>query len=301
MPKSETSARTYISLPDAHTHTQSELDTIYTAIKAAKISTVRVYVPWATVQPVNATTYTWAGTDRAVNRALLKGLQVIVVLAPPKPGWAAINFDPALFAGYAGTVAKRYKVKGRGIVGAANRGKGVVQFQVWDKPNVVADGVNLTPAIYSKMLKAAYPQIKKNNPDATVILGALHACKSKLLGSNRMLEPTGYFNMMYLAGARNYFDAAAFNPLSIATVQSPVPPPPTANVIKPSDLMRATMVRMGDSRKKIHWSAIGYDTNVFTEEQQASYLEAMRRFAELRKDHIAGIGVYTYQDDPEGS
>lgn len=301
MPKSETSARTYISLPDAHTHTQSELDVIYTAIKAAKIGGVRIFVPWATVQPVNATTYTWAGADRAVNRALLKGLQVIVVLAPPKPDWAEVNFDVALFGGYAGTVAKRYKVKGRGITGAANRGKGVVQFQVWDVPNIAADGLNLQPWQYTAMLKAAYPQIKKNNPEATVIMGALQACRSKLFGSNRALEPTGYFNLMYLSGAKNYFDVAAYNPLSVATAQSPVPPPPSANVVKPSDIMRATMVRVGDSRKKMHWSSIGYDTNVFTEEQQASYLDSMLRFAEARKDHLAAIGVYTYQDDPEGS
>jgi hypothetical protein len=301
MPKAVTSARTYVSLPAAHTKTQSQLDAIYTAIKAAKVTGVRIYAPWSVAQPTNATTYTWVGIDRAVNRALLKGLQVIIVLAPPKPSWAPVNFDPALFGGFAGTIAKRYKIGGRGITGAANKGKGVVQFQVWDAPNTAASGMPLIPGTYAALLKAAYPNIKRGNPQATVIMGALQSGKSKLFGSNRMLEATGYLNLLYLSGARPYFDHAAYNPLSVATAQSPVPPPPSANIAKPSDTMRKTMVSVGDDRKGIHWSAIGYDTNDFSETQQAAYLQTWRSFAEARKDHIFALGIYTYQDDTEGS
>jgi hypothetical protein len=87
----------------------------------------------------------------------------------------------------------------------------------------------------------------------------------------------------------------------VATPQSAVPPPPSANIAKPSDTMRRTMVSAGDERKGIHWSSIGYDTNNFSETQQAAYLETWRAFAEARKDHIVALGIYTYQDDTEGS
>lgn len=301
MPVSAVTARVYVSLPNVHTLTQSQLDTLYTAIKAAKIYAVRIPIPWNVVQPTNLTTYAWTDIDRAINRALLKDLQVIAVAAPPKPSWAPINFDPALFSAFAAAIAARYKVRGRGLT-SANRLKSVTQLQLWDQPNAPTASTYMLPANYVRMLRLAYPAVKKANPaGVTVIAAALQACRTVLFGANRAVDPVTYLKLMYALGARSLFDAAAFNPLSVATPQNPTPPAPSGNTVKVSDALRAMMVRAGDRTKKLHWSNVGYDTDLVSQRQQADYLETMRRFAELRKDHLAGIGIYTYQDPAGGS
>lgn len=295
MPVSAVAARTYVSIPNAHTLTQSQLDTLYTGIKNAKITTVRLVIPWNVVQPTNLTTYSWTDVDRAVNRALLKDFQVIAVAAPPKPSWAPTNFDPAVFAAFAAAIAARYKVRGRGLT-SANKLKSVTQIQLWDQPNAPGS-THLLPATYVRMLRAAYPAVKKANPaGVTVIAAALQACRTVVFGSGRAYDAPAYLKFMYLLGARAYFDAAAFNPLSVATPQQPTPPAPSGNTVKVSDSLRAIMVKAGDRVKKLHWSQVGYDTDLVSQTQQADYLTTMRRFAELRKDHLAGMGIYTYQD-----
>lgn len=299
MPISATTARAYLDIPDAHTLGQTDLDAMYTAIKAAKIKTVRIHAPWATVQPTNATTYTWVAVDRAINRALLKGITPILVLTGPLPGWLTTtfgdNYDVNLYAGYAKTVANRYKPGGRGIT-RANRPKGVNVYQIWDTPNVNPGTTYLLPSRYTKLLKTAQQAIRKTYPAATVMLAALEACKTKHLGLYRATDPVDYLRAIYRNGGKTYFDIAAYNPLTIATAQVATPPPPSATTMIQSDAFRTVMTRNGDKQKKMHWSSIGYDTNVVTELEQACYLETLRRFAEQRKDYLTGIGVYTYQD-----
>lgn len=296
MPVSAVAARTYVSILNAHTLTQSQLDTLYTGIKNAKITTVRIHIPWNVVQPTNLTTYAWTDVDRAINRALLKDLQIIAVASPPKPSWAPTNFDPAVFAAFAAAIANRYKVRGRGLT-TANKLKSVTQLQLWDQPNAPTASTYLLPASYVRMLRLAYPAVKKANPaGVTVIAAALQACRTVVFGSGRAYDPVTYLKFMYLLGARAFFDAAAFNPLSVATPQNPIPPAPSGNTVKVSDSLRAIMIKAGDRVKKLHWSQVGYDTDLVTETQQADYLTTMRRFAELRKDHLAGMGIYTYQD-----
>lgn len=297
MPVSSTTARVYIDLPEAHLETQSDLDEIYAGIKAAKVRTVRIRAPWNIVQPTNATTYTWVGVDRAVNRALLQGITPIIVLAPPRPTWAAREFDPHLFAAFAKTAANRYRPSGRGIT-RANRPKGVAVYQMWDIPNTTSSG--LMPYRYVDIIKKTYPAIKKVVPNATVMLGSLQASRTKILGAGQAIDPVTYLNRVYDLGGRGFFDAVAYNPLSVATNQVAVPPPPSGTVIAESDAIRNVMRWRGDRNKPMHWTSVGYDTDTYTDLEQACYLESIRRFAEARKDHIAGLGIYTYQD-PGGS
>lgn len=302
MPISATTARTYINIPDAHTQTQTALDTTYQAIRDNKIRTVRIHAPWATIQPLNPTTYTWVGLDRAVNRALLKGLGVIIVITQPTPTWwENSRYDERLYGSYAKAVANRYRPGGGRGITRTNRPKGVAVFQIWDTPNSNYTSTYLLPARYAKLLKAAYPAIKSVQKDATVILGALESARSRALGNSRAIDQNQYLRALYLNGCRRFFDAAAFNPLSVATLQTTNPPPPSATIAAQSDEIRRIMRINGDKDKKIHWSTIGYDTDQYTELEQALHLETMRRLAEARNDHIAGIGIYTWQDPAEGS
>lgn len=302
MPISATTARTYINLPDAHTQTQTALDTIYQAIRDNKVRTVRIHAPWATIQPLNPTTYTWVGLDRAVNRALLKGLGVIIVITQPTPTWwVNSRYDERLFGSYAKAIAHRYRPGGGRGITRANRPKGVSVFQIWDTPNANYTSTYLLPARYAKLLKSAYPAIKSAQKDATVILGALQSARTRALGATRALDHVGYLRALYLNGARQYFDAAAFNPLSVATLQQSAPPPPSATTAAQSDDLRRIMRVNGDRDKKLHWSDIGFDTDQYTDLEQAAHLETMRSLAQARNDHVAGIGIYTWQDPPQGS
>lgn len=299
MPIAATTARIHIDLPTAHTMTQSALDTLYTAIKTnAKIQFVRIHAPWNVIQPTNPTTFVWVGLDRAVNRAFNAGMTPIIVLQPPKPTWAAKDFDPNLFAGFAKGVANRYKQNGRGIT-RANRPKAVLTYQLWDQPN--AETSYLLPYRYVDILKKTYPAIKKGQPGATIIMGALQACRTRLLGTNQAIDPVTYLRRIYDLGGKNFFDAAAYNPLSVATTQYPVPPPPSALTIAESDELRTVMNNRGDKNKKMHWTTVGYSTSHYTQLEQAAYLDTIKKLAEARRDYVAGLGVYTYQDPAAGS
>lgn len=303
-------ARCYFCVPDAHKLSVATLTQVFTEIKELKVNFVRISLPWAVIQSQQSR-YVWSATDEAINAALACGVQPMVVLSPPVPAWADLTKSSAAFGLMAGAVATRYRPGGSGIR-SNNAGKGVLEYQIWDEPNAIENwsGAGVSASGYTAFLKAAYSAIKAAQPAAVVIFAGLQACLDQRttvtvarrgrsstsrasIWQNR--EPAGFLADAYGAGAKNHFDIMAFHPESISTRQKPKPAAPSLNSIAPSEKIYALMSARGDSSKKIYWTAVGYDTALFTELQQRDYLNTMKWLAHARAT-VTGFGVYCYRD-----
>jgi len=251
----------------------------------------------------------------AVDAAYLSaGVQPpMVVLAPPAPSWASpLSQHQADFGAMATAFATRYQPGGTGII-PANSGKGILDYQIWDEPNVVENWpTGVSSSEYVGYLKAAYTGIKSVQSGATVIMGGLQSCTDQQWGTGSVSasgavkeslssssyinrEPSGFLNEIYGLGAKNYFNVVAYHPLSVGTRQSPMPPGPGPNTIAPSDTLYRVMSAHGDSSKNIYWTSVGYDSNNYTEQQQSDYLETLRWLANER-NYVGGIAIYKYSD-----
>lgn len=311
MAVSQMRTRCYFCVPDAPLSSVNSLNKAFSDIKSLNVNYVRIPLPWASLQPQQGT-YSWGQPDEMINAALAAGVQPLVVLAPPFPSWVTtISQHSTTFATMASTVANRYKAGGFGIR-AVNAGKGVLEYQIWDEPNVSENWPSgVRAGEYAAYLKASYTAIKTAQPGATVIFGGLQSCTDQLSANPKAVrrvvtasivtnrEPAGFLADAYAAGVKNHFDIMAYHPPSISTRQNPKPPAPSLNSIAPSENIYKIMSAQGDSSKKIYWTAVGYDTSLFTELQQRDYLDTMKWLAHTRA-YVTGFGVYCYRDSGDG-
>ena len=107
-----------INVPDFFFYTPAQLSTALDALQATGISTVRVLVAWASIEPLQGW-YDWSATDRVISAATARGMTVLGVLNST-PFWAVAPgtmtvsgrpASPAQFATFARLVATRYAGK----------------------------------------------------------------------------------------------------------------------------------------------------------------------------------------------
>ena len=121
---------------------------------------------WADLEPSDGT-FDFAAEDAAVDESRAHGLTTIGILAYDAP-WAAADGDvdtppdPQKYAAFAEATAKHF----------AGR---VDAWEIWNEPN---NGFRFWKPredgfAYAKLLAAAYPAVKRGNPNATVLLGGL--------------------------------------------------------------------------------------------------------------------------------
>ena len=289
--------RTYMCVPG--TQTSEDLSRVYAGIKRLNIDYIRVPVSWGNIQPNKnlLDTDRWSVTDDIINKALAANLQPMLVISPPIPTWTKTSAT-ADIAAFVTNLVGRYCPGGGGI-SAANTGRGVLEYQIWDEPNA-AETWPSYPSVsqYSEWLATLYPIIKEIQPSATVIFGGLQACNTSFpSGSSRPtnIDAVTFLRGCYDRGAKDFFDVMAYHPLSVSTRQIPRPQAPSARSIAEADRIRATMIAYGDGETPMYWTQIGYDTAVFSQLQQRDYLNTMRWFSQTRS-WVKGLGIYTYRD-----
>jgi polysaccharide biosynthesis protein PslG len=271
-----------------------DVDRTLDLMRATGVSTVRILMPWAGIQP-SQDAFDWGAVDVMVNAAAARGMAVLGVLNST-PGWAvppgaaAITSPPASAAAYgdfAGAVAARY----RGTVSA---------YEVWNEPNSVlfwtSGPSGPSPAGYTDLLKAAYPKIKAADPSATVVGGVL----ASVIGFFALsTDPVTFINGMYAAGAKNYFDALSFHPYQYTTKFSDGGSLANSPVNQLTQIRQA-MVNNGDAGKKIWATEYGEPTSAVDEAGQAAYLGDM--LSKWRTLPYAGpVFIYTTRDRNTGS
>jgi hypothetical protein len=191
--------------------------------KALNAKLVRIEVLWSDLQPTGPSTndpQALAYTDRVVNDAAANGMRVIL-LVDGTPCWASSApaslrrrclpsrpskasswppSKPADFAAFVGFLAQRY-------------GSKLAALEVWNEPDQANEAYFAgphKPARYAALLRAAYPAIKRVNPQVSVLGGSL-------VGSNGV-----FLRALYAAGIKGFYDGLAvhFYTLTLASVRA---------------------------------------------------------------------------------
>jgi hypothetical protein len=202
-------------------------------MKAGGISTVRLAVPWSSVQPTEDGGYDWTGTDAAVDVAAQAGLRVLPFVYST-PGWLArktttLPIDTArqraAWTAFLQALVKRY---GPGGDFWAEHGPGVQYvtifdkplpirtWQVWNEANFFYFAYPVSPSRYARLVKISGPAIKAADPGAKVLLTGLFG-KPNARGP-RGMPAANFLNAVYQSrGIKADFDGVALHPYAAFT------------------------------------------------------------------------------------
>ncbi|MHB1417191.1 MAG: glycoside hydrolase 5 family protein, partial [Chloroflexota bacterium] len=218
---------------------------------------------------------TWDKFDYIVDKAAQYGLQVIARLDRP-PDWAR---DPDTTPR---TPPKDLAAYGQYVYEVAKHFKGRVRYyQIWNEPNLTEEWGNkaVDPTAYVAMLKVAYQEIKRADPDARVLSAPLAQTVEQ---NPAHMADYVYLEEMYQAGAKDYFDILFANAYGF---NLPPEDPPSPDVLNFSRvlLQRAVMEKYGDGDKPVWFNEFGWNASPpdmpanqimwgrVSEEQQAEY------------------------------
>jgi YVTN family beta-propeller protein/VCBS repeat-containing protein len=276
-----------MAAPDMYFYNQADLDRAFGLLKDSGITSVRLLVPWAGVEPTNDG-WQWSRSDMLVNTANAHGIEVLAVLNST-PVWAAPAGTPiyagaptsnAEFAEFVGAVATRYKGK-------------IAAYEVWNEPNAMTFWApQPSAAQYTALLQAAYPAIKAADPDAVVVAAGI----APLIDFGTLtVNAVRYVEEMYLAGAAGYFDAMAYHPYlygKMFTETTATNPDTPANHL---NRIHQLMVANGDGNKKIWVTEYGQPSAYSGEAGQAEYLgDFLRTWRDL--DYAGPAYIHTFRD-----
>lgn len=260
------------------------LDTTLDHIASLGVTSVRVAIPWMSVEAREGT-YDWTQLDALVSAAQSRGISIVATLTGT-PAWAGniINghFDPDEYADFVSAVATRYKNEISG-------------YEIWNEPNAALFYNPIDPTSYTAFLKDAYTAIKAADPNALVIAGVLGATTT----TGAALDPVTFVQEMYAAGAAGYFDALSFHPYQFSEEYSENDhaDSPASQVTA----IQALMAQYGDAAKKIWITEYGEPTTgSYTQAQQAAFIQD---FIEAWQNQTGAgpIYIYTTRDTDTGS
>jgi len=221
---------------------------------ALGVKWVRIDFDWSAIQPDNETTFNWSQYDTIVAAAQQRHLYLLGILTYT-PDWARPSSckqdnkcapaDSRQFAAFASAVAARYS------------SKDVHYWEVWNEPNNPSFWQpKADPVGYTQLLKRTDAAVKQQDPSAYIITGGL----SPQATTNTSYAPIDFLNAIYKAGAKGNFDAVADHPYTF-----PLSPVNTADhawnqMASTNTSLRQTMVKNGDSNKKIWITEFGAPT-----------------------------------------
>lgn len=276
-----------IAAPDMYFYSQADLDRAFGLMKDSGVTSVRVVLPWAGIEP-NNDIWRWTNADLVINTATTHGIEILAVLNTT-PVWAATPV-PLLYAG-APTSTEEY-AEFVGAVATRYQGK-IAAYEVWNEPNAVTFWApQPSAAQYTALLQAAYPAIKAADPDAVVVAAGV----APLLDFGLLtVNAVRFVEEMYAAGAAGYFDALAYHPylygkkFTETTASNPDTP---ANQL---ERIYALMVANGDGNKKIWATEYGQPSAYSGEADQAAYLgDFLRAWRDL--DYAGPAYIHTFRD-----
>lgn len=230
---------------------QEDLDKYFASLQSLGVAWVRWDIDWSVVERDGQGKYDWSGTDRVVKTANRYGINSLGIIAYA-PKWASEKgcrsdnqcapADTKIFAYFAGEVVNRYR-------------DSIKYWEIWNEPNFSSFwGPKTDVKKYTEVLKGAYTEIKKVNPDAVVLSGGLAPSYNERNGS---LSPITFVNNLYTNGAGKYFDAIALHPYSYpALPQYKI----YWNSWQQMISIRDIMVKNGDVGKKIWITEYGAPT-----------------------------------------
>ena len=234
--------------------------------------------------------YNWSQIDGAVDRVFRAGMKPMLTLTGPGPVWTSANPrrrngrykpKPSEYAAFVKAAATRYK--GR-----------VSRYILWNEPNLntwlgpqydCRRGCSaVAPHLYRNLVNAAYPAIKKADPEAEVLIGTISSRGMNPRSSRSTHRPMAFvralgcvdrsFRMQRGGLCRNYkpirADGFAYHPHGILTAPDrPFPHPDDVNLSSIRRLevaldklqRRGRMRPVGSRRWNLYLDEFGYQTN----------------------------------------
>jgi hypothetical protein len=279
----------------------ANLDQEARLMRSAGAGTVRVAFYWAHMQPQAGQPVDFSESDRQIRAFANANLDVLPILVRA-PAWAAGGDtregavpDAAAYGAFVSEFVKRYGR--RGTFWAQNpgvRSKRLRQFQIWNEPDITRyltpPAGQPWPQTYLPLLRAGHAAVKAQDANARVVAAGL---------TNKSWED---LDLLYGAGARGLFDAAAIHPFSVRV----------SNVVRIVRNARNVMRRRGDARvplllTEVSWSSgkgqstfnYGWET---TERGQATKVrDALTALARERtRLRIGAVYWYTWLSPPVG-
>ncbi len=233
---------------------QGDLDAYFQSMKTLGVQWVRWDIDWSVIQRDSQTSFHWEGADRVNATAKRFGIKSLGIITYT-PRWAMGGLcrtdsacspsNPKVFGVFAGQVALRYK-------------DSIFSWEIWNEPNLryaTRWSSDLSVKKYSDLLHESYTEIKKANPQATVVSGGLSASGNEPDGS---ISPLTFLTGLYTSGGKNYFDAVAVHPYTYPASPNYVA---TWNHWQEMNSIHNLMVNKGDGTKKIWITEYGAPTN----------------------------------------
>ncbi len=227
-------------------YTDAQRQDVLTKMQNAGVTTVRIDVSWAMLQPANGTSYDAWGTSFVDNVIAMCNSHNITPLITLwlTPGWANNNAGdhvlPTNVADYARVAqwaAARYTNK-------------VAGWEVWNEENSTDFLVGADPVGYTNLLKAAYPAFHAGYAATTVVFGGLQ------------YNDDTWLNRAYTAGAHGYFDVMATHPyMGVANLPPTTPDDGTMWTLTHAVAVRNLMVAKGDGAKSLWFTEFGWSTH----------------------------------------
>jgi hypothetical protein len=277
------------------------------------VQSIRVAFNWAAAQPYESWTQVpadqlskftvaeprptdFSQTDEIVGDAAQRGISVLPTILYT-PSWDARNNPVGVntpmqvlpFAQYAAELVKRYGP--HGTFWSSNPGirrMPIRMWQIWNEPNIAYYWHQPFARTYVPLLRATSIAIKKADPGAKVVLGALTNLAWRAIGT-----------IYAMKGARNLFDVVSVNGFT----KTP------AKVMLYMRFMRSAMSHYGDGQKpllptEVSWpSAKGETSQTYdfttTEAGQARNIARLLPLigAQRTKLHLLGFYYYTWIGD----
>jgi hypothetical protein len=207
-------------------------DTDIQYMRAGRIGSVRLPVPWDAIQPTASGGYNWAGMDQAVGGAARGGLTVLPFLYGT-PSWIArkpttLPIDSGrarkAWVAFVRAAVERY---GPGGDFWTERAPGVVKYepaiprplpirtwQVWNEVNFFYFAFPVSPIRYARLLKLSYGAIKRADPGARVLLSGLFGQPNQQ--GPRGMDADVFLDKLYVVpGIKSKFDAVALHPYAV--------------------------------------------------------------------------------------
>ena len=227
-------------------YTDAQRIDVLDKLRARGVTTVRIDVSWAMLQPSRATAYDAWGTsfvDRVIAMCNERAITPLITLWLT-PRWANANAGehvlPTNVADYARVATWA----------AARWTNKVAGWEVWNEQNSPDFLVGASPVAYTNLLKAAYPAFHAGYAATTVVFGGVQYNDDKWIAK------------AYAAGAKGYFDVMATHPYMGVANQSPnTADDGTLWTLKHAVAVRNLMVANGDGAKSLWFTEFGWSTH----------------------------------------
>jgi hypothetical protein len=271
------------------------------------------FFPWAYYEPGKGN-FNWASADRIVDHANRQGLKVIARLGFV-PEWARLKtMDDGRPTTFTHLDREHYQDFADFAAAFAEHFKGRVQhFVIWNEPNLTNEwGLRpVDPAAYVELLQITYPAIKRANPDAIVLAGALAPTIER--NRNAALSDLEYLEEIYRVldighwitntvqstNNQHPFDALAVHNYG-TTFPPDAPPDPQHINFRRAELLRDIMVRHGDGDAPVYITETGWNddahwVNAVTPAQRVEYTLRALEYAKANWPWVKCVAFWVFK------